>query len=307
MSGKPCGFREGRGMTMRSLAVTLMRWRRRLAGRAWLLVFASLAAPAAPAAEAPPLDLGVFPYLSTRTLLDLYQPVRAYLAQEMGRPVNVFTAPNYKAYASETQRGVYDIVLTPPHFARLAQREAGYIPLAMYTRELRGMVVVARDSPIQSLPALKGKRIATPNQLALVTMMGRQLLRDNGLAAEASVSVLDVALHNNAVLAVKNGEAEAAIVSSTALEQMPAELRNSVRVIAQTPRVPHVMYLAHPRLGQSIKRIKAALLKFPEAAEGRVFLHDAGFEGLRPIDEADLKSMDPYLKELKRLLDTMQP
>jgi phosphonate transport system substrate-binding protein len=157
------------------------------------------------------------------------------------------------------------------------------------------------------LSALKGRRIATPNQLALVTIMGRQLLRDSGLAVEGSVSVLDVASHNNAVLAVQNGEAEAAIISSTALAQMPAELRNSVRVIAQTARVPHVMYLAHPRLEQSIKHIKAALLKFPEAAAGRVFLHDAGFEDMRPIDEADLKSMDPYLKELKRLLETMQP
>ncbi|MBI5752032.1 MAG: phosphate/phosphite/phosphonate ABC transporter substrate-binding protein [Hydrogenophilales bacterium] len=294
-------------MTMHSLAATVMRWRRRLAGRAWLFVFTSLAAPAVQAADFRPLDMGVFPYLSTRALLDLYQPVRAYLAQEMGRPVNLFTAPNYKAYTDETQRGVYDIVVTPPHFARLAQRGAGYIPLAMYTRELRGMVVVARDSPIQGLPALKGKRIATPNQLALVTIMGRQLLRDSGLDAEGSASIRDVASHNNAVLAVQNGEVEAAIISSTALAQMPAELQNGVRVIAQTVPVPHVMYLAHPRLGQSIKHIKAALLKFPETAAGRAFLHDAGFEGMRPIDEADLKSMDPYLKELKRLLETTQP
>lgn len=273
-----------------------------------LVVILGWTAPAI-AAEAPGgVGMGVFPYLSTRALLDLYEPVRVLLQAELNRPTNLFTAPSFKAYADRTQAGEYDVLVTPPHLARLAQREAGYIPLTMVTRELRGVVVVAKTSPIQTLHDLKGKRIATPNKIALVTIVGGQLLRDNGLVNDVNTLIEDVGSHTNAVLAVQRGEAEAALTENAVLQQIPEDLRNSVRIIAQTQRLPHVMFLAHPRLGQAgVERMRALLLRFSNTAEGRTFLKISGFEGMRSIDEADMKSVDPFIKELKRMLEVMPP
>ncbi len=264
--------------------------------------------PCAQAAESQPLSMGVFPYLSTRALLDVYQPVRLDIAEAMKRPVHLFTAQSFEAYADQARQGAYDILITPPHFALLAQRQAGYIPLVVYTRKLRGIFVVARHSVIHGLQDLKGKRIATPTRLALVTIMGRQWLRENGLAPNVDVVLLDRASHANAVEAVQRGDAEAAITTSTALAQMPAELRDSVRVVARTPYAPHVMYLAHPRLGKmAIERIRAALLAFPATQAGQAFLKVNGFEGMRPVEAADIKRVQPYMKELERLLAPGQP
>ncbi len=254
------------------------------------------------------LDLGVFPYLSTRALLDLYEPVRAHLQAALKLPTNLYTASNFKTYADRTKAGGYDVLATPPHLARLAQREAGYIPLAIFTRELRCVIVVAKDSPLQTLSDLKGGSIATPSKLALVTITGSQFLRDNGLADEAGMLLRDVGSHSNAVLAVQRGEVDAAMTESVALQQMPESVRKSVRVIAQTERLPHVMFLAHPRLGQArADKISGLLLHLQDTAEGRSFFKSSGFEGLRRVEEADLKSVDPVLKELKRLLDAMPP
>ncbi|MDP1681863.1 MAG: phosphate/phosphite/phosphonate ABC transporter substrate-binding protein [Burkholderiales bacterium] len=254
------------------------------------------------------VEVGVFPYLSTRALLDLYEPVRGFLQAGLNRPTNLFTAPSFKAFADRTQAGGYDVVMMPPHLARLAQQEAGYVPLTMFTRELRGVVVVAKASPIQTLKDLKGMRVATPNKIALVSIVGSQLLRDNGLVNDANVSIHDAGSHSNAVLAVQRNEAEAAITENAALQQMPDALRNSVRVIAQTQRLPHVMFLAHPRLGQAgVARVRELLLQFANTTEGRAFLKSSGFEGIRPVDEADMKSIDPLIKELKRILETMPP
>lgn len=265
-------------------------------------------APAIAAEASGGVRMGVFPYFSTRALLDLYEPVRVLLQTELNRPTNLFTAPSFKAYADRTQAGEYDVLVTPPHLARLAQREAGYIPLTMFTRELRGVVVVAKTSPIQTLHDLKGKRIATPNKIALVTIVGGQLLRDNGLVNDVNTLIEDVGSHTNAVLAVQRNEAEAAITETAALQQMPEDLRNSVRIIAQTQRLPHVMFLAHPRLGQAgVERMRAFLLRFSNTAEGRIFLKISGFEGIRSVDEADMKSVDPFIKELKRMLEAMPP
>lgn len=264
--------------------------------------------PCAQAAESQPLSMGIFPYLSTRALLEVYQPVRVDIAEAMKRPVHLFTAQSFEAYADQARQGAYDILITLPHFALLAQRQAGYIPMVVYTRKLRGIFVVARSSAIHGLQDLRGKRIATPTRLALVTIMGRQWLRENGLAPNADVVLLDRASHANAVEAVQRGDAEAAITTSTALAQMSAELRDSVRVIAQTPYAPHVMYLAHPRLGKTaIEHIKAALLAFPATQAGQAFLKNNGFEGMRPVQAADIKRVQPYVKELELLLEPGQP
>lgn len=275
--------------------------------RATLALLAILSTPLYPADNASTrLEMGVFPYLSTRALLDLYEPVRMYLQVELNRPTKLFTAPSFKAYAERTQQGEYDIVVTPPHLARLAQREAGYMPIAMVTRELRGVVVVARNSSYQSLADLKGKRIAMPSKLALVTIVGGQFLRDQGLSHESGTLLRDVGSHSNAVLAVQRNEAEAALTENSALQQLPEELRQNVRIIAQTQRLPHVMFLAHPRLGYAgAEKVRAAILQFPLTTEGRAFFKSSGFEGLRAIEEADLKAVDPVMKELKHQLESM--
>lgn len=265
-------------------------------------------APAS-AADAPGgVEVGVFPYLSTRALLDLYEPVRVFLQTELSRSTNLFTAPSFKAYADRTQAGEYDVLVTPPHLARLAQREAGYIPLAMFTSELRGVVVVAKTSPIQTLHDLKGKRIVTPEKTALITIAGGQLLRDNDVVNDARTQIQDVGSHSNAVLAVQRNEAEAALIGNGALRQMPENVRNSVRIIAQTQRLAQVMFLAHPRLGPAgVQRVRDLLLRLPNTPEGRVFLKTSGYEGIRSVEDADMKSVDPFIKELKRMLETIQP
>lgn len=267
-----------------------------------LLLWTGLCASAR-AAETNALDMGIFPYFSTRALLDIYQPLRDYLSQQLGEPVNLFTALSFKVYTEQTRKGLYDLVVTPPHFARLAQRETGYLPLMVYTQELRGIIVVPRNSGVWNMEQLRGKRIATPNRLALVTMMGQQLFKDHRLNLD-EVHLVEMPSHNTAVLAVQSGEVDAALTERVALMQMPEALRDSVRVIAQTAPVPHVMILAHPRLGRlRIEAIKRALLSFSESRSGEAFFKESGFEGMRPAAEADLKSVDPYQKELKRLLE----
>ncbi len=61
--------------------------------------------PCAQAAESQPLSMGIFPYLSTRALLEVYQPVRVDIAEAMKRPVHLFTAQSFEAYADQARQG----------------------------------------------------------------------------------------------------------------------------------------------------------------------------------------------------------
>jgi phosphonate transport system substrate-binding protein len=269
--------------------------------------FILLSAGAVRAGEGP-LEVGVFPYLSTQAILTTYQPVRTYLETVLKRPVDLSTAQDFPAFVARTQHGDYDLVITAPHFARLAQREAGYVPLAQYTPELRGLVVVAANGPVKSIAALRGQSIAVPSRLAIVSMMGLRFLATSGLKPGRDFTVQVVSSHTSAVLSVKNGENAAAITEASALQQMTPELVRSVRVLANTGQVQSVVFLAHARLARAEReRLKSALLHFAQDTEaGRAFLKSSGYNGLHAVTETDLRKLDPYLDELKEQLRAAQ-
>ena len=265
--------------------------------------FVLLCAGAVRAADTP-LEVGVFPYLSTQAILTTFQPVRVHLETALKRPVQLSTAQDFSTFVARTQHGDYDLVITAPHFARLAQREAGYVPIAQYTRRLHGIVVVAANSPVKSIMELRGQSIAMPSRLAIVSMMGLRLLATSGLRPGRDFIVQVASSHSSAVLSVKNGEAAAALTEASALQQMPAELARSVRVLATTGRVQNVVFLAHARLARAEReRLKTELLRFAHDTEaGRAFLKSSGFGGLRAVTEKDLRALDSYMGELKEQL-----
>lgn len=260
--------------------------------------------PAATAADGKPLEIGVFPYLSVRAVLTTFQPIRHYLERELGRPVVLYTAPDFRSFIERTQQGEYDVLITAPHCARLAQLQTGYVPLAGFTKELHPIIVVAASSSYKSLADLRGKTVAIPDRLAIVSMMGLRLMREQGIETDRDFRLVSATSHNSAILEVTRANADAAITEAAALQQMPDELRNGVRVIATAGKAPHVMLMAHPRLGHgTIQKLRSLLEQFAtESPEGREFLAATGYESLKPVREAVLKSLDPYAQEILRIL-----
>lgn len=279
-----------------------LTWQRVLRGA---LLVASLI-PGGPtfAAEPQPLEIGIFPAFSTRAILSTYQPLRDYLADRLKRPVVLVTAPDYRTFIARTQRGEYRVVVTAPHFARLAQVEAGYVPLVRVKRELRGIIVVRRDSGIATVADLRGKTVGTPDNLAIITMLGEQLLRAQGMEPGKDVEVRHFASFNSAMLAVHGGKASAAVTAPTALTQMAPEVRDNLREIATTAAVPHVMYLAHPQVPpEEVRQLRELLVDFEKQQPGGVeFFRQTGFVGLEPPAPEQLRTLDPYVAMLKRRL-----
>ena len=250
------------------------------------------------------LEIGILPYLSVRTVLTTYQPLQQYLQDRLQRPVLFVTAPNMRTFVERTQRGEYRFVLTAPHFARLAQQEAGYLPMLRTKRDLYGVLLVDKDSPLRHVSELRGETVATPDSIAIINMLGAQLLRANGLKPGKDVELRAMPSHDTAVLALQKGDTAAAIVSVTALQQMPEELKNNIRTLAISNGIPHIMFLAHPKAPRrEVADMTTLLLAFAEnTPEGRRFMGDTGYIGLRPPTAREMKSLDPYVGDLKTLL-----
>ncbi len=267
------------------------------------LLFA-LASWTASAASTDALRMGLFPNLSTRLLLETYQPMREFLEQRLGRPVILFTAPDFNSFVSRTQSGEYDLVVTAPHFARLAQTESGYQPLFSYRNNITAAIVVAKNSRFTDLNALKGQKIAAPDRIAVVTMLGLKMLRDEGLEANKNYHFHWAGTHGNVALAVLNGEAAAGILGMLPLKQLPENVSRQLHVLSISPAIDSQMILAHQRVEPgSLQQIREALLQFERSPEGQKFFRTTSLAGLKPIGTGDLKQLEPYAKEVRRMLE----
>lgn len=261
-------------------------------------------------AQTPPkaLEIGIMPYLSPHALLVTYEPMRAYLAKQLGRRVDIYTAPDFKTFTENTLRGEYDLIIAVSHLVRLAQKEAGYSPQLGYgyqgSGNISSLLIVHRNSEIRSLQELRGKWVVIPDRMAIVTIAGLEWLRKQGMTPQVDFRLIQTVSHNTALLTVQRGEASAAITTSGVLKQVPDELRNSVKPLALISELRGLIFATGPHLTETSKNaIKAALLQFAqESIEGKTFLKSTGFNSLLPVSESEMKLLDPYLLETKRLL-----
>jgi len=255
------------------------------------------------AGEPQSLVLGIFPYLNAHKLYRVYLPIKHQLEQALKRPVILITAPDYRSFLERTAAGDYDLVVTAPHFALLAEQESGFRRVAKALPRLQGALVVRREDGIKWVEDLKGKTIAMPDKLAIITFLGEELLQQHDLNTEQDVSIQNVAGISRPILLVSRGQADAAVTVAGVLNSMPVYVQNSLQVMEVTRDVPHIMFMASPDLDEaSYHLIKDALLSFPETATGARFFRDSQLGGLEPILDEDMQALEDFvvLLQLRR-------
>jgi len=267
---------------------------------AGVIAFAGVLAAAANDAA---IEIAVLPYFSARTLLAQFEPLRAFVEDRLRRPVYLVTAPDYATFVRRTQAGEYAFVITGPHLGRLAQVDAGYRPMLQWRSHLRGVFLVDRTSPSTTLADLRGKPIGTPDPLAITTFLGEEALAAAGLPP-GSVRANPQPSHNAAMLSVLRGENAAALVWDKTLATVGAETRERLRAIAVTAELPIAsLFLAGPRLAAGeAESLRDVLLAFAATSAGRDFFASSSYEGIDPVDAADLAALDRYLPATRRAL-----
>ena len=266
----------------------------------WLLL--AISTPPASGADGP-LVFGVFPNLTARQIIENYQPLASGLEKHLQRKVVIYSARDFKTFVDRTRQGDYDLLLTAPHMAWLARQEAGYRPLLKYATPVRGLLVVKADSPLNSPVALRGRTIATADSIAVTVLALQAELAAHGLRHNTDYRTIDSGTHLNAAMQVVNGRADAAMVGLHPYMLMPAELHRQLRVLAETPPLSSLMYLSHPRLGDTeAQAIREALLDFAATPEGRDFMQNGGYGGFAIVDGNELGAFRPYALQMQKTL-----
>lgn len=254
-------------------------------------------------ATAATFTLGVLPIHSARTLATRYEPLRAYLEANLKQPVRLESAPDFARFQERTMKGDFSLTITPAHFARLAQLEAGFQPLAHFTPDHDALLIHPRARPLAGITELRGKPLAVIDHLAITVTAAIGHIEDQGLEAGRDYPVLQHRTHVSVAYSVINGTAAAGVTTSQGLLQMPADVRDQVMVMKHVADIPAFVFIARSGMPPAqAERLKALLLAFPNSAAGEAFLRQIGYTSILPSTPQYMARADVYLKATRKAL-----
>ena len=168
----------------------------------------------------------------------------------------------------------------------------------------KSQLVVAKDSGITSVADLKGKKIAISSFTSTSGFVWpANLLADNGLNPETDVEWINAGGHDNAILAVYNGEADAAFTFKDArtlfeAEDYYADLMENVVFVMNTTEIPNDTISVIPSLDSKLKKeIADAFMAIAESEEGLEIIRAIySHEGYAPVTDAEYAQVREYLE-----------
>lgn len=245
------------------------------------------------------LIVGVAPHTSARVILEMYQPLRHHLEQQLGMQVDVVTAPDFNAFARRGLSQEFDLAITTGQQARLLQSDAGYLPLLTYKADFRAVALVAANSKFRTVASLKGTTALGLSPTSQVTVWGQHWLQDNGLQ---EVPVKYVSASDSVAQLLVAGEAAVGFTSLANYQNLQPELRGKLKVLARSPSMAGRVYLLNKRRAGINKKLEAALWSFAASEAGRQYFSRYKLEGYRLLHRTELASMDRYAAEVRKVL-----
>jgi len=271
----------------------------------WILLCFALSGFSATAWAQTPFRVGILPSNGTLAVLQLYKPLHIYLEERLKTPVELYTATDYAAFVRQVQGKEFDLVITAPHFAALAEEQSGYRGIVRFARKLQLFVVVGKDKPVEVASQLRGAIIAVPDRLAFVTLNGIDWLAAGGLKEGRDYQLKPYGSHTSALFAVAKGEVTAAFTSDCG--RLDPEVLSRLRQFAIGKPMPNLVVLAGPGLhAADFAALQRHLAAFPESREGKDFFAGSGYMGFIPLTPADQRALRPYVRKVTRMLERAQ-
>lgn len=265
----------------------------------WLLLpVLGIAAPATSAAPGA-FRIGVAPHSSARVIIGMYQPLRLHLEQALQRPVEIVTAPDFTEFARRAMAQQYDLAITTGHQARLLQTDAQYLPQLTYQSEFKAVALVVADSPLREPKDLAGSKVVGLSASSLVTLWGQHWLHRN---AVPHTTMYYVSASDSIGPLLLRGEGSAGLMSLTNFQNLPASVREQLRVLAESLPMAGRVYMLNQRHAKQQSAVGAALWAFAETPEGKQYFAKYQLGGYRSLEPRELVAMEPYANEVRTTL-----
>ena len=249
-------------------------------------------------ARAAELKLGVLPRLSATELTAMFKPLADYLGRETGQKVTLVLAKDFDAFEKQVRNGEVDLAFSNPLVYVQLRKAKDVTPLAVALEKkggarFRGIFVVRKDSGLDDVKALKGKRLIFVDEDSLGGYITQALmLRKQGLDVNKDFVKLPFAKkHDNVTMTVFNKAADAGGIREDDLEKLAGKIDLSqLKILAYTDYFPNWPLFASGAVPPATRdALRAALLRLKggdavlDAAKLTGFgaIADKDYDGLR--------------------------
>lgn len=232
------------------------------------------------------ITVGIVPQQAATALAKSWVPLLAEISQRAGLRLVFKTAPDIPTFEARLQQGEYDIAYMNPYHYTVFAKQPGYRAFAKEkARKLVGIIVVAKDSPVQNLEELRGKVVAFPAPAAFAASI---LPRAEFTRQHIAIDERFVSSHDSVYRGVAQGSFAAGGGIKRTLEAIDPAISAKLRILSTTPAyVPHA-FAAHPRLpSATLQNISTALQGLDQDENGRQLLAPLSFKGIEPAEDKD--------------------
>lgn len=257
----------------------------------WLLFVALVLASCKPVAdntktseksEIKVLRMGLIPADDVEEMLRSYEPVKQYLSQKLGIPVEIQVTSDYTAAIEAMRYKHIDMAWFGPFSYIIAANVAGAEAIVNGVRradnksDYRTIIVVRADSGIKTLNDLKGKSFAFVDPASTSgNLIPRKILKENGIDPDNDFSMTYYAGTHNAVeYAIANGKVDAGADSDNSYERMAknGEVDPKVnKIIFTSDPIPGSPIAVRGDLSEELKKkIQNALVTMDEETINKV-------------------------------------
>jgi len=186
-------------------------------------------------------------------------PLTEYLNKEIGLPVNLHLSPNMPAAIKSVADANVDLAyLTPVAYLKAHKQGDAEILVKTVTNNKASfqlMIVVKKDSPIQSVDELAGKNFAFGDKAALLQ---RAVVVGAGMPLEKLGDYKFIGHYDNIARGVQAGDFEAGILKDTKAFKWQDK---GLRILYSSPQLPPYNIAASKNLSPDMKaKLKKAFL-----------------------------------------------
>ena len=251
--------------------------------------------------------VGIHPLHNPQRLAEIYGPLVDYIDAAMPEVVLKLEASrSYEEFEKKLYNGHFDFAMPNPYQTVLALKR-GYQVFGKMADDahFRGLILLRRDSPVQTEADLKGKTVAYPAPTALAaTLLPQHYLHSHGLDINRDIEKLYVGSQESAIASVLRGHAAAAATWLVPWQRFSAdapEQASQLVVKWQTRSLPNNGWVARTDIPEPrVQQFAALLFGLKDSAAGRQLLQRVPVTAFEPAADATYQPVRAFLENFAK-------
>lgn len=247
---------------------------------------------------------GVHPQRNPKKLREVFGPIIDYLNQQLPDVHFIFEASrNFQSFDKKVDQRHFDFMLPNP-YGTLRAIDMGYHVFGQMGNQgdLRGLILVRKDSKILSVNDLRGKAISFPGPTALAaTIMPKYFLHEHGLNVKDEIQPRYVGSMESSLLNIQMGSVSAGTAYPPAwrmFQQQQPALASELKVIWQTEALPDNSLMARDDMpAELVSRVAETLFNMQKTAAGQAILNDMDLMAFIPANNDTYLPVRIFIKQ----------